>query len=787
MFKLNFKIALRNLWKNKTASLINICGLAIGLTACLLLLLYVSYEWNFDKQDKDIKSVYQVIANLELADGEVSNTIPQSGNMIGPYLLEHYPAVTAMARTGWPGDFLIANGTKSFKRKGRFADAAILNIFNYNFIYGDPETALNAPGNVVVTESTAKLLFGTADVLNKSVWFENKRELKITGVIKDLPGNISVFLDYLMPWSLYEQEQEWVKKPSWSNYNWTTFVKLGPAADVDQINKEIKGVIKKYNPVAKETPFLFPFSDLHLYGTFIKGKSAGGTIEEVRLFMGLAIGVLFIACINFMNLATAKSERRAKEVGIKKTIGASRGSLISQFLMESLILTFSSGIIAIVCVELLLPSFSHLLGIELGIVYANPYVWLSLSGVIIITGLIAGSYPAFYLSSFNPVQVMGRKKSKYGISFRQVLVVIQFSFAVILIISTIVIYEQIQYIKNRPVGYDVDQLVEMSQDGLLQNRFDTLKDRLLKSGAVTSLYQSNGTISTNGTNTRDLKWDGMTGTNNQISFNYIASTYDFIKTTGVKLLAGRDFSPEFASDTVALLLSSTAVKQMNLKNPVGKVIEFMRSKCTIVGVFQDFISGSPFHSEQPMVVGYNREWTGNITMRLNPLNSAEHNIMTIQKITKELNPAYPAEIRFVNQLYADKLKSQHILGILSNLFGGLAIFISCIGLFGLSAYSAEQRTKEIGVRKVLGASVGSLIQLLSVSFLKLVLIAIIIAIPIADYVMNKWLTGFEFHTKLNWIIIFAAALGTLSIALFTVSFQAYRAAKANPADALKYQ
>lgn len=787
MFKLNFKIALRNLWKNKTSSLINICGLGIGLTACMLLLIYVFYEWNFDKQDKNYESVYQVMANFEGVNGEVKGTIPQSGNMIGPFLRQQYPAVTAMARTGWPGDFLIANGTKSFKRKGRFADAEILQVFDYSFIYGNPKTALNAPGNVVITESTAKLLFGTSDVLNRAVRFENKRELKITGVIKDIPGNASVFLDYLMPWSLYEQEQQWVKKNAWSNYNWTTFIRLNSAASVEQINKEIKGVIKKNNQHALESPFLFPFSKLHLYGNFVKGISSGGGIEQVRLFMGLAMGVLLIACINFMNMATAKSERRAKEVGIKKTIGASRTSLISQFLMESLILTFCSGILAIVGVELLLPAFSRLLGIELGIIYTNPYLWLSLSAVIIITGVIAGSYPAFYLSSFDPVQVLSKKKSKYGISFRQVLVIAQFSFAVILIISTIVIYEQIQYIKNRPVGYDVDQLAEISQDGLLENKFDLLKEELLKSGAVTSLYQSNGSISRDGTSTKDLKWEGMTETDKQISFNIIASTYDFIKTTGVKLIAGRDLSKEFASDTTAVLLSNTAVKQMNLKNPVGKVIELQRTKCTIVGVFQDFIWGSPFYSGQPMIVGYNKEWTGNITMRLNPLNSIAANVTAIERITKELNPAYPVEIKFVNQLYAEKLKSQQILGVLSNLFGGLAIFISCMGLFGLSAYSAEQRTKEIGVRKVLGASVLSVVQLLSLSFLKLVMIAIIIAVPVADYLMNKWLTGFEFHTNISWIIILTVALGTIGIALFTVSFQAYRAARTNPADALKYQ
>ena len=787
MFKLNFKIALRNLWKNKTSSLINICGLAIGLTACLLLLLYVSYQWNFDKQGKDSSSVYQLLTNFEERDGSIKNTNFNSGNMIGPILRQKYPSVTAMARTGWAGDRLIANGTKSFQRKGRFADAEILDIFDYTFVYGDRKTALSSPNGVVVTESTAKVLFGTADVLNKSVRFENKTDLKITGVIKDLPGNTSVYLDYLMPWSFYEIVEPWSKRISWSNYAWTTYVKVAPETDINQINIGIKDIVKQNRKEAMETPFLFPFSKLHLYGNFAKGKSVGGEIEQVRLFMGLALGVLLIACINFMNMATAKSERRAKEVGIKKTIGATRGSLVSQFLMESLLLTFSGAVLAIALVELLLPSFNSLLGIELKVAYSSIYLWLSLTTVVLLTGLIAGSYPAFYLSSFNPIQMLRKKSGKSTVSFRQVLVVAQFSFAVVLIISTIVIYKQIQFIKNRPVGYDVNQLVEISQDGDLMDKFELLKERLLKSGAVISLYQASSTISDYGGNTWGLEWTGMSESGKQVVFDQIVTGYDFIKTSGVKLLEGRDFSKDFASDSIAIMLSNSAVKQMNLKNPLGQTVKYQGTNRMVVGVFEDFIWGSPFVSAKPMVIAYNPDWTGNVTMRLNPANAVSENISTIERTVKELNPAYPVKVQFVDQLYAQKLQSQKVLGILSNLFGGLSIFISCLGLFGLAAYSAEQRTKEIGVRKVLGASVSSLMSLLSVSFLKLVVISIIIAVPVADYLMEKWLGKFEFHTSVSWIVIMTAAFSTVTIALLTVSFQAYKAAKRNPVDALKYE
>lgn len=790
MFKLSFKIALRNLWRNKTSSLINISGLAIGLTSCMLLLLYVSYEWNFDKQGKNIANVYQVLINFKAADGEFRGTGLSTPSIIGPSLKQEYPGVQAMSRLTWGEEGLIANGMKSFKKKHRFADADLLNIFDYNFISGDARTALSAPNNIILTESTAKLLFGTADVLNRSVKFDNKIDLKITGVIKDLPENSSTDFAYLMPWQLYESLHEWAKSTNWTNNNFITLVKLAPSADAGTINKTFNGIIRKHAPDAISYPFLFPFSKLHLYGTFTKGISTGGKIEQVRLFMGLAFGVLLIACINFMNMATAKSEKRAKEVGVKKTIGATRGSLISQFLIESLVSAFCSSIMAIVLVEVCLPLFNNLLGIKMLVNYSDPYLWISLIGITVFTGVVAGSYPAFYLSSFSPLQILKKKSLGRGIltiSLRQVLVVVQFSFAVILIIATTVIYKQVQFIKNRPIGYEINQLVELPQDGELTDKFVLLKDRLLKSGAITSICQLSGSMSNNDSNFWGLEWPGSNEEDRHAVFNQLSVTYDFVKTTGVKLIEGRDFSPHFRSDTAAVLVSSAAVKRMNLIHPVGQIVKYMGQKCTIVGVIEDFIWGSPFKSNDPLVVAFSSRQRGYVTMRLNANHAANDNIAAIGKIVKEINPAYPVQITYVDQLYAEKLKTQKILGILSNLFGGLAVFISCMGLFGLAAYSAEQRTKEIGVRKVLGASVASLMKLLSVSFLKMVVIAIVIAIPIANYVMDNWLKSFEFHTHLSWVIVVLAAVGTIGIAMLTVSYQAYKAAKTNPVDALKYE
>ncbi|MCX2479546.1 ABC transporter permease [Pedobacter sp. MC2016-15] len=790
MFKLNFIIALRNLWKNKTASLINISGLAIGLASCLLLLLYVSYEWNFDKQAKDAKDIYRVLVKFDGTNGEIRGVGYSTPNTIGPALKETYSSVKAMSRLDDEQPRLIANGRKSFKKTGRFADADILKIFDYHFIAGDQKTALDAPNNVILTASMAKMLFGTTDVLNKSVRFEDKVNLKITGVIEDLPENTSIKLDYLMPWTLFEGMYEWVKRPMWTNNNWSTFVKMAPSSDIESLNHRIKGIIKEHVSDATSSPFLYQFSKLHLYGKFTGGENTGGRIEQLRLFMGLAIGILLIACINFMNMATAKSEKRAKEVGIKKTIGATRGSLISQFLIESLVLTLGSAVMAIVLVEVFLPLFNNLLGIKMGINYANPYLWISLIAIVISTGIIAGSYPAFYLSSFNPLQVLKKRnpgRKFWSVSLRQVLVVVQFSFAVILIISTAVIYKQIQYLKDRPVGYEVNDLVELAQDGQLEGKFELLKQRLLQSGAVSSICQLSGTMSNNNSNFWGLEWPGSTETDRHMVFNQLSTTYDFAKTTGIKVVEGRDFSRQFPSDTAAVMLSQSAVKVMNLVHPIGTIVKYQGNDCTVVGVFEDFIWGAPFEKEEPLIVAFNKYWSGYVTMRPNPAHPMSENLAVMEKIIKDINPAYPVEFKFIDQLYGEKIKSQKILGLLSNVFGGLAIFISCLGLFGLAAYSAEQRTKEIGVRKVLGASLSSLMQLLSLNFLKMVALAIIIAIPVANYVMNNWLKTFVFHTTISWVMIILAALATIAIAMITVSYQAYKAAKANPVDALKYE
>jgi len=790
MFKLNLKIALRNLWRNKVSSFINVIGLAIGLAACLMLLLYVTYEWNFDKQAKESVNVYTTMTNIEGEKNKISGTFEGSVTAFGPVIKEAIPEVQYTARMDYGRKNLIANGANSFKRQSKFAEPDIFKMYDYQFIQGNANTALNSPNSIILTETTAKILFGNTDVLNKVVRFKDKYDMNITGVIKDQPDNSSNKFDYLMPWSFYQSIDESAKDLNWTNYSYLTLVKLKEKSDIDAVNRKILAVIKKNAQVDFQTQMLFPLSKLHLYSKFEDGKSIGGAIEQIYLFVGLAFGILLIACINFMNMATAKSEKRAKEVGIKKTIGANRSSLIFQFLTESMVLSVIAVVLAIALLELFLPTFNQLLNIKLDISYFTASAWFGLLGIVALTGLIAGSYPAFYLSGFNPVQNLKRRvgSGKFlSISLRQVLVVGQFCFAIILIISTLVIYRQIQYIKNKPVGFDINALVQIPQDGNLKDKFELFKSEVLKSGAVSSMFQSSVGLSHRGQNFMDITWEEMNKPENTILFNQVTTTYDFIKTNVIKLTAGRDFSKNFASDSSGVLVSASAVKTFGYKNPIGKTVGVFGDKYTIIGVFDDYVWDSPYKSNNPMVVFFDPQRSGTITMRLNEKNNLQSNVETINRITKAFNPAYPVEIDFLNNLYLEKYNSEKILGILSNLFGALAIFVSCLGLFGLVAYSAEQRTKEFGVRKVLGASLFNLMQLLSFSFVKMIIVAIVIAIPLSYFLMNKWLLKFEFHTEISWWIMPLAGFGTLTIALITVSFQAYKTANANPVDALKYE
>ena len=789
MFKLNLKIALRNLFKNKVYAAINIGGLALGLTSSLLLMLYATYEWSYDKQFKNSNHIYQAMINLQDKSGNVIRTIDQSQNVMLAALKQEFPEVDFGARATSSYKRLVATKEQSLKLQSRYVDQDFLQLFDYEFISGNPAKALNDPNSIVLTETAANKIFGKTDVLNQTVRFENQVDLKVTAIIKDLPANITFGFESLTTWALYENLNEWPKQPSWGSHDYHTLIKPDEKANVTSFNSKLKGFVKKQFANANEEVFLYPLTKLHLYGTFVNGQSSGGNINQVRLFVGLAFGILLIACINFMNLATASTQSRAKEIGVKKTLGATRTNLITQFMLESFILTLLSILVSIIILEFSLPLFNQLLGVEIILDYLNPINWALILVVLVLTGFIAGSYPAFYLSSFNVIQSLKKSlnfKKGYTLTFRQILVVVQFSFSIILIAATITIYKQIQYIKNIPLGYTTTGLVELPHEGLLYTKFNLLKSKLLSSGAVVAMTQSSGSISSKNSSIRGLGWGGMNESDKLIDFDQLYTTYDFTKTTNIKILAGRDFSDKFASDSASLLVSKKAASVMNLENPVGTTILFQGAKRNIIGVFEDMVWDNPSKNVAPMVIAF-ADISDVITMRLNSEKSLNESIAVVTDIVKELNPNFPVEINFIDSLNENKVKDERVLGILANLFGCLAIFVSCLGLFGLSLFSTAQRTKEVSIRKILGASVGELMTLLSASFIKLVFIAILIALPIAYYIMDSWLQHFEIRTSLSWWLFAITSILILTISMLTISWQTYRAAKAKAVDALNYE
>jgi ABC-type antimicrobial peptide transport system permease subunit len=584
-----------------------------------------------------------------------------------------------------------------------------------------------------------------------------------------------------MPWSLNEKLNDWVKNATWGSNSFLTLMQLKDNRYLENVSGQIKGIYKRNWKNSENEGLVHPLSKWHLYDKFENGKSTGGKIDQIRIFIVLAFCILLIACVNFMNLSTARSEKRSREVGVRKAIGSSRKSLIGQFLLESMVLSLIGMLVAFTLIEISLPYFNNLLNIQLVINYQDWKFWTTLIGLTIVTGLIAGSYPAFYLSSFEPVKVLKgfTTVGSSSLSVRRVLVVFQFVFAACLIVCTGVIYQQLNFIKNKPIGYNRNGLVEIPVQGNLKGKvkLDLVKDQLLKSGAVTSVTYFSHSLNQFGDATFDFSWPGK-NPKDLILFNYRGTGYDFTETTGAKIIAGREFSSRFV-DTVNVLVNETAVKIMGLKQPVGTVIKWDDTPITIVGVMKDFVMESPYQKVNPLVM-YNPTSNYNyIIARLNPDQNLSSSISAIDDIIKKFNPDFPVDHRFVNDDFELKLQNEKLLGTLSNWFGGFAVFISCLGLLGLALFMAEQRKKEISIRKVLGASTANILTLLNKDFIKLV--------AIANLIINHWLSAYSFRVAIS-ILPFAIAVGlSFLIAILTVSIQSVKVAKSNPVDALKYE
>jgi len=786
MFKLNLKIALRNLWRNKGFTLINLGGLAIGLASCMVLLLYVAYEYGYDKQFTDYGKTYLVYNNQKTAK-ETFSFLAVPGLMENE-VRSKVSGVSKVGRLSYPEYKMLSYHQNNFKKSAVFADPDFLKMFDYKVLKGNPNTFLKNPDGVILSETLAKNLFGNEDPLNKVVKLENNLSLKVEGVIEDRPKNSSLEIDYLMSWKLYETLNPWTKTSGWTSNYCVLFVQLQDNSFFEQANSQMHGMIKANDKNSNGEPFLHPLSKWHLYEKFENGKNVGGRIDQLKIFFLLALCILLIACVNFMNLSTAKSEKRAREVGVRKAIGSSRNNLVSQFMFESILLTMLSMLVAFVLIEVSLPYFNNLLGISLEINYADWKFWSVFLGLTLLTGIIAGSYPAFYLSSFDPVKVLKGFKLSGGssLSIRKYLVVFQFVFAACLIVCTAVIYQQLNFIRNKPIGYNISNLVQIPAEGEFANpgKRNILKDELLKSGAATAVTEYSQSLTAGGNNTYAVSWPGK-DENEKILVNYRFTTVDLTKTTGMEILAGRDFSKNRV-DTANVLVNEALVKVMGMKNPVGKVISWDQP-LTIIGVVKDYVMESPYQSPKPLIIAQNKQATSTIIIRLNDQSNVTSSINKINEITKKLNPAFPTEVKFVNENFQSKFQNEKLLGTLSNWFGGFAIFISCLGLLGLALFMAEQRKKEISIRKVLGASTANILTLLNKDFIKLVAIANVIAFPLAYIIINKWLSGYEYRISVSALPFIAAISLSVIIAILTVSIQSVKVAKANPVDALKYE
>jgi putative ABC transport system permease protein len=784
MFKNYVKIAWRNILKHKGFSFINAGGLALGMASCLLLLLYVTYHLNYDKQLKNLDNLY-IIENNQAGEGKVY-TFPATPAQMAAAIKSDIPGVANASRISTNAAGLLTYKDNVFKKKGMFADSVFFKMMSYHFVKGNAATALLQPNSIVITQQLAGILFGDADPINKVIKRNDKTELMVTGIIENVPVNSTFQFDFILPWKVFESESPDIKNYGWDSNFCNTLVQLKGPQYLSHADALVRKMINSRQNNYKAEAWLFPLAKLHLYSSFENGKSVGGMIDQMQLFLILAFCILLIACVNFMNLSTARSEERAKEVGIRKAIGSTQGSLMWQFITESIMLSFLSMMIALLLIGICLPFFNDLLKIQLTLPYHQWNVWLILAALTIVTGLISGSYPAFYLSSFQPIKVLkGMFKGGQGaLSIRKVLVVVQFVFAVFLITATICIYRQIKYVQDKPIGYDRNNLVEVKVEGNLDKKGDVLIDELKKDNVITNGTNLSVSIAQSGSNTWGVNWPGK-DVNKKMLFNVLIVGYDFLRTAGVKLVQGREFSSQFPNDTAhkTIMINEAAAEVMNLKHPIGTVIDY-GGPTTIVGVYKNFVWGSPYEKIAPMISMCSNSGSV-IALRLNPNKSLSSSLNAINSTLKSINPAYPPVVSFVDSDFAKKFQNEKLLATLGNLFGGLAIIISCLGLFGLAAYAAEQRVKEIGVRKVLGATIVNLASLLSMDFLKLVAIAIIVAIPISVYCMDKWLQHYEYRIALSWWIIALASVITVFIALATVSYQAVKAALANPVKSLR--
>ncbi|HEY4935545.1 MAG TPA: ABC transporter permease [Puia sp.] len=790
-------VAWRNLVKNRTSSFINISGLAVGMAVAILIGLWIWDELSFNKSFENYDRIAQVMQH-QISNGNIS-TFKGMPFPLGTELQNNYGNnFKYVVKASWPGDHILSSGEKNLSRRGMYMQEEGPRMLSLNMIEGTPD-GLNELHSILITESTAKAFFGDADPLNKLVRIDNKLDVKVTGVYKDIPFNTDFReLDFIAPWDLYIISEQWIKKANdqWDNNSFQLFAQIANNTDFNTADKNIRN--SKYNKDAPEDKkykaevFLHPMRDWHLRSHWENGIQTGGLIEYVRLFSIIGIFVLLLACINFMNLNTARSEKRAKEVGVRKAIGSLRKHLIVQFYIESFLVVVFAFSLSLLLGQLFLPWFNNMADKKMYMPWANPLFWFACISFSIITSVIAGSYPALYLSSFQPVKVLkgAFRVGRLASIPRKVLVVLQFTISLALIIGTIIVYNQIQYSKNRPIGYDRNGLMMIRMKSPdFYGKFGLLKNELKNSGAVVDYSESSSPLTDVYSDNDGFTWQGKDPSLDG-DFETIWVTDEFGKTVGWQFKEGRDFSSEFKTDSSAIVLNESAVKFMGVKDPIGKMItwgadEHSKAKSyKVIGVIKDMVMESPYEPVKQTIYFMDYDNVNWIVLKLNPNKSATESISKIEMVFRKYIPSAPFEYKFADTEFAAKFAAETRIGELSTFFV-LAIFISCLGLFGLASFVAEQRTKEIGVRKVLGASVFNLWKMLSKDFVVLVVISLAIVTPVAYYFMHHWLLNYQYRTEISWWVFAASGLGAIIITLLTVSYQSIKAAVANPTKSLR--
>jgi putative ABC transport system permease protein len=782
VLKHHLKFAIRNLIRDKGYSLINIAGLAIGMAVCILILLWARYQFTYNKFHENIDELYWVATWYQL--GDAVSPIMGSPPALAPALSDDYPEIVNATRY-YRYSGLVKHEEKHFREAIKMVDPCFLEMFTFSLVKGDSQSALSQPYSLVITEKTAEKYFGDEDPVGKTLRVDNKCDFTVTGVAENLPSNSTLGFDFLAPISnAYELGGNAID--TWYNCSFYSMVQLSKGADYRAVSQKIKSRVKQSKEDSNLEPFLFPFSKIVLYS--ISGE--GGYIETVKTFVLLALLILIIAIINFVNLMTARSGRRAKEVGVRKVVGATRGELARQFFGESIIYAIVAGIIAVLLVELFLPPFASLMGQSLSLdLFSAVTVSLVVISTAILTGILSGSYPALLLSSFTPARVLkgsdGSEKRRSW--FRRILVVCQFAVSIVLIVSTAVIYRQHGHMEHKKLGFNRENLVYVPIHEKLQRNFETVKGQLLQDPYIFSVTKSTHSPSAVYWNGQNWDWEGRDPNTNPL-VTYLGAGYDFLKTFGMEMAEGEFFSPEISgSRKDAVVINESFAKVMGFDSPVGKRLSHDGGDYTVLGVVRDFHFKPVRERVGPLVMYFEPEFPQwNLFLRIDPQHT-EETLDYLGTVWNRVSPDYPFEYHFLEDDYKYLYYGEKVAGGILLYFAGLAIVISCMGLFGLACFMSERRTKEIGIRKVLGATVSCIVKLLSREFLILVLIANLIAAPVAYFLMKSWLQNYPYRVDLNAVLFVLVAALALVIATVTVSYQAVRAALANPVETLRYE